>query len=1133
MSKEYIIPLGVDGTTLAKGVSEMANSLESLEEKGGQVGKTINESFNQGAKASKELDNAIKSNAKNLDTMRDAGRLAGKELAEAFNSGDTSDMEAKIENFKSKLAGITANIDIELDDDKIRIFEQEISAAKDDIQALNIVLNQSREILSQLDPNSEEFQALSGAIDFTSSALGEFENNVVATVEKSKSMKAELRGLQQEMARMESAGEADSEVFREMAIRAGELKDQIGDTAQQVSILASDTKNVDALISGVEGLAGAFALVQGASALFGEESEDLQKTLLKVNAAMAVLQGLQSVMNTLNKDSAFNVVILSKAKSTYAAVTGTLTGLLSAETAATSAATIATQAFGFALKALGIGLVITAIALLVEYWDELYGWFKKLLPAGTDVGKMFDQVKVVVMGVGNVILQYLIAPVKAFIALIHGDLDGAIVSMVKQMDVVNNYTAGANMQRQKNAEQYALEAKEQSMKQWAEAIEIEEARGKDVYQTQKRWHENNIALLKKTGGDYEAAQKDLRLFLAKREGEDAKKAEESRKKAEADAKKAADEAKRKREQAQREAEAQAKKDADLVYKYGQEIAKMSVGQIENQYERERKSIQIEIEKKIAELKRDGAKSKEAIAARNALIFEIEREGKKKLQDLEDEHNKKILKLKLEGQKMLVELQKDGLDKELNQLALDTQDKLDTINEQYAEEDELRQELIEAVIKNDAEKRKEITKKYGDKTLAREEEIALLSIELSSKYAIKSEETERQKQIALLETKIYYAEKALALLVDDGTDESKRRILQAKKQIQDLKNALGDELDKGGGKGFNLMDFLGLTKGMDAKDSAKVKAYMNQFAQNLRQLTDFMIDQYDRQIEKKQEIIDQLDDEINNLSSRLDEEKDLKEQGLANDVENIEKQLAEKQRQKDEEIRQQNELVKKKKELQRIEMIADTAYQVVGLITASVDIFKSFAKLPFGIGIPLAIAVVGSMVGAFAAAKIKAFQAVNDGQKMQGGGTIKGKLHSQGGEKFYSASGENYELEEGEKVTNRASSHKYGKLLDAINEDDFGRLPITDGGLQAMFSKMGLSFQTDEIFKASKMNSGLKVIMFSKDGEKLDKINQGIKYLVEDAQNTPKEWTKGGFKFTKIGNRVFKEPINQKSDEPEK
>ena len=106
--------------------------------------------------------------------------------------------------------------------------------------------------------------------------------------------------------------------------------------------------------------------------------------------------------------------------------------------------------------------------------------------------------------------------------------------MAKQMDVVNNYEAGANMQRQKNAEKYAIEAKEQRMKQWAEEIELEEARGKDVYETQKKWHENNIALLKKKGEDYEAAEKDYRLFLAKKEGEDAKKAEESRKKAEAE-----------------------------------------------------------------------------------------------------------------------------------------------------------------------------------------------------------------------------------------------------------------------------------------------------------------------------------------------------------------------------------------------------------------------------------------------------------------------------------------------------------------------------------------------------------------------------------------------------------------------
>ena len=398
MSKEYIIPLGVDGTTLAKGVSEMANSLESLEEKGGQVGKTINESFNQGAKASKELDNAIKSNAKNLDTMRDAGRLAGKELAEAFNSGDTKSMEAKIENFKNKLSNITANIDITLDDDKLRIFEQEVSAAKDDIQALNAVLNMSREIMAQLDPNSEEFQALAGAVEFTSTALGEFENEVVKTTDKQVKMRTELANIKEEMDRLEASGGINSERFRELEQEAGKLKDQIGDTAARISILASDTKYVDALISGVEGLAGAFALAQGATALFGEENEDLQKTLLKVNAAMAILQGLQSVMNTLNKDSAFNVVFLRSAKQGLATTTGLLTGLMSAETAATSAATLATKAFSFALKTIGIGLIITAIALLVEYWDDLTGALNNLLPAGQSVGKMFDKLKAYVMG---------------------------------------------------------------------------------------------------------------------------------------------------------------------------------------------------------------------------------------------------------------------------------------------------------------------------------------------------------------------------------------------------------------------------------------------------------------------------------------------------------------------------------------------------------------------------------------------------------------------------------------------------------------------------------------------------------------------------------------------------------------
>lgn len=1130
MAQEYIIPLGVDGSNIAKGVQEMTLVMEKLEEKGGDVGKALDEGFQKGTKASENLDKSIKSNAKNLETIREAGKVAGKELAEAFKSGNTSDMEKKIENFKEKLGNITAKVDIKLDDDKIRIFEKEILGAKDDIEALNIVLRQSQQILDTLDPNSAEYQALAGAIDFTTTALNEFEQEVVQTVDKSKSMKAELRAIQQELAKMESEGKAGSEMFMQLSQRAGELKDQIGDTAQQVKILSSDTKNVDALISGVQGLAGAFTLVQGATALWGEENEDLQKTLLKVNGAMAVLQGLQTVMNTLNKDSAFNVIFLRSAKQGLATTTGLLSGLLSAETAATSAATLATKAFSFALKTIGIGLIITAIALLVEYWDELTRALNDLLPAGESVGKMFDKLKAYVMGVGNVILQYAIAPIKALWLAINGDLSGAMKAMGKQFDVVNNFNAAFQMQTKKNNEKYAMEAKEQRMKEWDENIQLEEARGKDMYQSRKKWHENNIAMLKKQGKDTSDANKEYRMFLAKHDGDMAKDRESARKKAEADAKRQAEEAKRKREQAQKDAEQQAKKDAQLVETYGRELAKIRIDQIEDQYKKEREKIQEETENKIGDLEKDGAKSAEAIQARNALIKGLIEDEQRKLKELEKKHNIEILNEKLDQQKTLLDLAKDGQEKEIALLDNEHQRKMNDIETKYSKETEFKTQLLQAESEAYERKKKEITDKYATEDLQKQEEIQLLTIELSSKYANQSEKTERQKQIAILETKIEFAEKALALLQVQGKEENSIEVLNARKTIQDLKKSLGEEISKNDGQGFDIYEFLGLGDEFTSEQKTKMNQAFASIGQSLGQITDFVVQQYDRQIEAKQKVIDQLDEEIGDLQVRLEEEKSLKEEGLANDVENIEKQLAEKQRQKDEEMKQQEELVKKKKELQRIEMIADTAYQVVGLITASVDIFKSFAKLPFGIGIPLAIAVVGTMIGAFAAAKIKAFQAVNDGQKMQRGGTIRGKLHAQGGEKFYSASGENIELEEGEKVTNRLSSKKYENLLDAINADDFSRLPITDGGLRELFRKMGLTFQTDEIFKASKMNAGLKTIMFSKDTETLGKINEGIQYLVQEARDTPKSWEDDLFFYTKKGNKITKIP---KKDEAEK
>lgn len=207
----------------------------------------------------------------------------------------------------------------------------------------------AKDALMQAGVSAEEFeQALKG--------IDQQEQKVVET---SKSLKAQLREMVAELARMKVAGQDNSQEFTELAQKAGALKDAIGDASAEVDRFASDTSTFDGLISAVSGLAGGYAVVQGAQALFGEESEELQKTLLKVNAAMAILQGLQQIQTVLQKESAAATLastIATKAQ-TFAQtaltfVVGTSTGAL--------------KLFRIALAATGVGLLVVGIIALYE-----------------------------------------------------------------------------------------------------------------------------------------------------------------------------------------------------------------------------------------------------------------------------------------------------------------------------------------------------------------------------------------------------------------------------------------------------------------------------------------------------------------------------------------------------------------------------------------------------------------------------------------------------------------------------------------------------------------------------------------------------------------------------------------------
>ena len=163
-----------------------------------------------------------------------------------------------------------------------------------------------------------------------------------------KSFKAQIREAQQEALRLAAAfGETDERTLA-AAKKVAQLKDQMEDLNATIAGLHPDRFQRIANITSK--LASGFAAAQGAAALLGGESEDLQKSLVRIQGAMALSQGIADLKD-LNK--------------TFAGLGGDIMGkVVPAFTSLAGAA----KAF---MSALGIGLIIGGITMLISLVQKL------------------------------------------------------------------------------------------------------------------------------------------------------------------------------------------------------------------------------------------------------------------------------------------------------------------------------------------------------------------------------------------------------------------------------------------------------------------------------------------------------------------------------------------------------------------------------------------------------------------------------------------------------------------------------------------------------------------------------------------------------------------------------------------
>lgn len=191
----------------------------------------------------------------------------------------------------------------------------------------------------------KELREQSNALEDEATKLEEAARQAEQTAQAHVSLRTRIRDLKEEMAAMIADGiDEQSAAYKELEAELGRLMDIQGDIQAQGTVLANDEAQFQGMIQGLSGVVGGFTAAQGAVSLFAGENENLQKIMLKVQSLMSITMGLQQVAQTLNKDSAFQLVTLNGLKEWWNNLLSVGRGEQIASTAATVADTTATAA---------------------------------------------------------------------------------------------------------------------------------------------------------------------------------------------------------------------------------------------------------------------------------------------------------------------------------------------------------------------------------------------------------------------------------------------------------------------------------------------------------------------------------------------------------------------------------------------------------------------------------------------------------------------------------------------------------------------------------------------------------------------------------------------------------------------
>lgn len=293
-----------------------------------------------------QMNSAIEETLRRVQGLSDATVAGGKQMDKAFMQTTESIREAlgqigqaceihetelvRLEEQYSQLGNEASAAFLAGRDEEYRAIEETRAGIQGEIAVRKQALEEARNLSNELEKEIQKREE----------ATRQVEENANAH----QSLRTRIKELREEMAMLIDQGiDEQSEAYKALVNELGRLQDIQGDIAQQGKILANDEAKFQGLIQGLSGLSGAFSAATGAISLFAGENENLQRIMTKVQSVMAIAMGMQSVAQTLNKDSAFQLVTLNGLKEWWAGIVAKATVAETAEAGATQLNTTAKE----------------------------------------------------------------------------------------------------------------------------------------------------------------------------------------------------------------------------------------------------------------------------------------------------------------------------------------------------------------------------------------------------------------------------------------------------------------------------------------------------------------------------------------------------------------------------------------------------------------------------------------------------------------------------------------------------------------------------------------------------------------------------------------------------------------------